>query len=351
MEPENKTNNTADLNQSGEESKKKIFIAIAGRFALILFIGISIYLFISTLILIFLTRAEKEVTVPLVTGRPFLEVYDSIIRKNLIPEIRFHDVYDLDNGIILNQYPKNGSVVPGGEKIKLVVSRSKVYIPVPNLIGTNLPFAINKLKNLNANNKFFSLGIGVISYMPSDKIKDNIVIDHSPGAGEEISPDRMINLLVSSGKIDADTKMPDIRGQSIDLCFDLLLARGLIIDEEIIITDNQKKTGIVDSQTPGPGENIPDTKLIKLKILFYPMEEHPYTSYERITYTLSAYDDPGVYEACIEDSRSKRIGFHQNMKPGKNIDFIFKRTGNARVSITLNKEIINVIPINVEDFD
>lgn len=351
MESGYNVNNNADLSEIHEENKKKILISIAGRFALILFIGISIYLFISTLIIIFLTRSEKEVVVPFVTGRPFLEVYDNLIRKNLIPEIKFHDVYDIDNGIILNQYPKNGTIVPEGEKIKLVVSRSKVYIPVPNLIGINLSFAINKLKNLNANNKFFSLGIGVISYMPSDKIKDNIVIDHIPGAGEEISPDRKINLLVSAGKIDADMKMPDVTGQSIDLCFDLLLARDLVVHEEIVITDIERKCGIVESQIPKAGEDISKGKQVKLKVFYYPMEEHPFTSYEKVTYTISTDEEPGIYEAYIEDSRSKRIRFHKQMTPGKSIDFVFKRTGNARVIIEYNKEIIDVIPINVDEFD
>jgi hypothetical protein len=37
------------------------------------------------------------------------------------------------------------------------------------------------------------------------------------------------------------------------------------------------------------------------------------------------------------------------MNPGQKIDLVFYRSGNARVSIVLNKKVIKVIKIDVEE--
>ncbi len=266
-----------------KKEQRKRMLKLAGRLALILFIGLSLYLFVSSIILIFLTKPDKEVMVPNVVGKRFEDVYNSLVRKGLYPEIKPYVVYDMDDGIILNQYPETGKIVFEGEKIKLVVSRSKVYLPVPNLIGSKLPFAVNKLKNLHYNDRSYAIGTGVISYIPSDKIAESVVIGQNPEAGEEISPDRKVNLLVSSGKVGADMKMPDLQGQSIDLGFDLLLSKGLSVSEEIVITDAASKSGNIISQTPYAGEAIQPGTLVKLKVNYYPQKEKPFTSYERVT--------------------------------------------------------------------
>ena len=137
-----------DSEISNKERRKQYF-KFAGRILLLLFIGLSVYLFVSSIVIIFLTKPDKEVEVPNVIGKQFIEVYDSLRNKGFVPQTELYAVYDIDNGIILNQHPEKGAIISEGEKIKLVISRSKVFIPVPNLIGLKLPFAVNKLKNIH----------------------------------------------------------------------------------------------------------------------------------------------------------------------------------------------------------
>ena len=333
-----------------KEQRKKMF-RFAGRLALILFIGLSLYLFVSSIILVFLTKPDKEVTVPYVVGKRFEDVYNGLIRKGLIPEIKPFSVYDMDDGIILNQYPENGRIVYEGEKIKLVVSRSKVFLPVPDLIGTKLPFAVNKLKNIHYNDRSYSVGTGVISYMPSEKTAESIVIGQNPEPGEEISPGQKVNLLVSTGKVGTDMTMPDLQGQSIDLCFDLLISKGLSVSEEIVVTDSLSKSGIILSQEPKAGEAVQPGNNVKLKIYFFPQKEKPYIAYERLTFTIPSDEKEGLFEAYIDDSSSKRIRYSRKMKPGWKMDFVFKRKGEAKVSITNNKQVVETIDIEPDDFN
>jgi len=322
-----------------------------GRIAFILFIGFSVYFFISTLVIVFLTKPVKEVKVPYVVGKQFVEVYNSLVRQGLKPEIRFLDVYDLENGVVLNQYPEGGVIVSEGDLIKLMVSRSSLFIDVPNLVGVELPFAINKLKNLHMHKRAISIGAGIISYIPSEKNADNIVIDQNPKPGERITPDRKVNLLVSAGKIDADDTMVDVVSQSIDLCFDLFLAKGLVIVEEIVPVPDRAKSGIVLSQSPSKGANVKQGDAVRLRIGYYPLREHPYRAYEKIHYVIPAEEKSGLYEATVDDDSSRRLRFSRQMNGGGRMEFIFHRTGNAKVSILCDKRVIDIIKIEVDEFE
>jgi beta-lactam-binding protein with PASTA domain len=284
-------------------------------------------------------------------GKPFVEVYNSLMRKGLKPEISFYDVFDIDNGIVLNQHPDSGSIVTEGSKLKLVVSRSSLFIDIPNVVGIELPFAINKLKNLHIYNKSVSLGLGVISYIPSDKSAENIVMDQSPRAGEKVTPDRKINLLVSAGKTDAGMKMPSLEGQSIDLCLDLLLAKGLSVSFDVADTGTRDQSGNVFAQDPPKDAAVKRGDNVRLKVHYYPLKNHPYHAYEKMEYTAPADEKGGLYEAYIEDDHPRRIAYSRSMKPGEKLSFVFHRAGNARVKILCDKKAVKVMKIDVEEFD
>lgn len=174
------------MKKIGADGKEKFkYFGSIRRIAVIFFIGFSLFLLVSTIILIILTKPERDLVVPDVEGKRFVEVYNSLIRKGVKPDIKFKDIADVDDGVILSQYPKKGKVVPENSKIKLLVSRSEYIIEVPNLVGRELPLALNNLKNIHRHEKTLSLGTGVISFIPSNTVTDNIVIDQSPGPGKK----------------------------------------------------------------------------------------------------------------------------------------------------------------------
>ncbi len=343
------TNSPEDRKPGADKKFDFTWFKPIGRIVLIFFVGLSFYLFISSIVLLFLTQPEKEVKVPSVVGKQFGDVYNSLMRKGLKPEIKFQDVSDLDDGLIIEQYPANGDIVYEGSTLKLVVSRSSIFIDVPNLVGIELPFARNKLRNLHSYNRSISLQTGVISFIPSGKTPDNIVIDQSPKPGERVTPDRKINLLVSAGKTENDMVVPEVAGQSIDLCFDLLLAKGLYVDQEITETEEMEKSGIIAAQTPEKGGQAARGDVVRLKVAYYKLKDHPFRAYERVQYDIEKDEKGGLYEAYVEDNEPKRIVYSRVMKPGQKIDFVFHRSGNARVSIVFSKKVIKVIRINVEE--
>ncbi len=331
------------------EVKFKYFRPVR-RLALIFFLGFSLYLFMSTMMLIFLTESSKSVRMPDLMGKKFVEISNSLMRKGLQADLKFKDAYDLDDGIILSQYPESGEVVGEGSRVRLLVSRSKFYIDVPQLIGNQLPIAVNKLKNLHYQDKTVSIETGVISYVPSEKTSENVIIAQSPRSGEKISPDRKINLLVSSGSAKkGNMRMPLVKGQSIDLCYALLLSKGLKVVEEIVKTGDKKKSGMVFSQSIGAKTRLKGGETVRLKIYWYAMKERPFSSYEKVDFTIPKGSGNGLYEALVEDNSSKRVRFSANLKEGSRIRFLFNRLGNAKIIITKDKKSIRVMSVNAND--
>lgn len=329
-----------------EENLK--YFGTIGRIAAIFFIGFSLLLLVSTIILIILTKPDREVVVPDVEGKRFVEIYNSLVRKGIKPEIKFKDIADLDDGMVLSQYPKSGKVVPENSPVKLVVSRSRYSLEVPTLVGKELPLALNNLKNIHRHDRTLSLGTGVISYIPSDKVTDNIVIEQLPRAGETVSPDRKINLLVSSGKLAPDALMPGVTGQSIELCYDLLRAKGLSVNEEIVATDNPEASGLIVSQTPAKGTPLTKGGTCTVQIGWYPLEKHTYAAYEKIEFQIPADEKAGTYEALVEDGHSKRIRFSRSAGPGQKIVFVFRREGKAVITFLRNKTKVDDRDIDVD---
>jgi beta-lactam-binding protein with PASTA domain len=337
-----------DTTQGTPPEVRYTYFKSVGRIALIFFVGFTFFFFISSIVLLFLTKPDKEVKVPGVVGKQFNEVYNTLMRKGLKPEIKFQDIYEVDNGTILEQNPEAGEIVYEGRRMTLVVSRSKLVLDVPNLVGMELPFALNKLKNLHMHDRTLTIGAGVISYVPSEKNADNIVIDQIPRSGDKIMPDRRINLLVSAGRTEGDMKMPDVTGQSINLCIDLLLSKGLYIDQEVVDTGQPDRSGTIEVQIPAKGAEIIRGDTARLKIAHYKRKEREYNAFERVEFVVPKSAKTGLLEAYVEDNATKRIAFSKPMEAGQKMDFVFFRSGDSRVSIVQDKKVLKVIRIDAD---
>lgn len=347
MENEQPNNELQDTTSDG---KKSVYFKTIGRITLIFFVGFSIFLLFSTIILIFLTKPEREVEVPNVVGRHYTVVHNSLIRSGFRPILKFNDVHDIDSGMVLTQFPEPGSIISEGSTIKLTVSRSALTIDVPALTGIELPFALNKIKNLHINDRSVSLPLGVVSYVPSDTAAENIVLDQSPRQGEKVPLHRKINLLVSAGKKEAEMKMPDAAGQSVEFARTMLMARGLVVKEELSPTGDLQQSGLVSSQTPAKDTEVKSGDTITLNVNYYRMTDHPYYAVEMVQYTIPSGEKTGLYEAFVEDNKSKRLCFSRQMAPGQQLAFVFERNGNARITILAEKKSIKVMKIDAKSF-
>jgi beta-lactam-binding protein with PASTA domain len=330
--------------------KIRIFCSENRKIFILIFIYFTFFLCVSTLILVLLTKPEGEVKVPDVVGKKFTAVYGTLERKGIKPSLKFYNTFDAEDGLILSQYPDAGTVISEGDRLDITISRNSLSLDTPSLIGKELPIARNMLKNLHIGERTISIGVGVISYVYSEKSSENIVLDQSPKPGEKINPEQKINILVSAGKTGDDNKMPDITGQSIDLCFPLLQAKGVVVNQEVVNAANPGESGRIMSQEPAKDTALTAGQQIKLKVAYYPKEAKFYHGYEKLIYKVDDDEKEGLFEAYVEDYEPSRVVSSMKLKGGQTLQCVFQRTGNARVTILRNKKAVKVLRMNVEDF-
>jgi len=347
------------INNNMEENKKEVikkekiklnYFGTTGKIAMIFFIAFSLFLIMGTIILILFTKPTKEIKMPDLVGQQFIEVYNSLSRKDLKPIITFRDVNDLEPGLILKQDPEKGQIITEGRSIELMVSRSGVKLSVPNLVGTELPIAKNKLKNLQYQGKTIAVGVGVISYVSSETNASNIIINQYPAANSKISPEQKVNLLVSSGKIESNQKIPNIIGQNINLAYNLLVTKGFTVEEKIISTFKKEDSGKIQSISPRSGSYLKKGGTVVVAIKYFKFKEHPYLAFENVHFIIPNDLSSGEYQALIEDDSEKRVRFIKTMKGGQTINFLFYRKGNAKITILKDKKNISSWVINVEEY-
>jgi eukaryotic-like serine/threonine-protein kinase len=341
-------NEIITMTQSETTINKTSRWRIAWQVLLLFVFALTFFAFVSVFILVVRTKPAKEITVPDVTGKKFIDVYNLLSRKEVQPKVTFKDVADIDDGIIISQYPESGTVVKSDTRIRVTVSRSSFYVDTPNLIGLAYPIAVNKMKNLQYQGRPVSIQKGVVSYIPSETTGANIVLGQSPLGGERITPDRKINLLVSAGSAKGNGTVPDVKNQSIDLVYDLLVASGISIKQKVVVTGAKKESGIIKDQSLKTGTKIKEGSVIILTVAWYPLQDHPYSAYERVKFTISKDGKGGLYEAFIKDSQSRRLRFSYTLQPGREVDFVFKRMGNARVEVLEDKKPFKAIKIDVQ---
>ena len=330
------------------EPKLKYFKPV-GKIILVMFLLFSLFLFISTIMIIIRTKPAKSVKMPDVVGQRFSDISNSLIRDGLKPDVRFRETFNVENGIVLKQHPESGTIIPEGNSVRLTVSRSGYLLELPDFVGKSLPAVRNTLRNLHSRGRNFTIATGVISYVPSEKTPENIIIAQSPKPGERITPDYRVNLLVSAGNVKDERYMPDVVNQSIDIAYDLLAAKKLNVTQEIVETWDKSLNGLVTEQYPAPKSPLANNASVRLKVAIYPVKGHPYYAYERIQYRIPASYSDGRFEAYVEDDGQKRICFSENMKGGEQINFVFHRSGKAKITIMRDKEILTVMGINVRD--
>lgn len=337
-----------EKNEKAPEKQGFTIFGALWRIAAIFFVGFSIFLIFSAMMLQFLSTSGKDVKIPELTGRQFMDVYNQLVRKELIPDVTFKEIYDMNEGIILKQDPAPGRVVSADTKIRLTVSRSNILVKVPELTGSPYPIAMNKLKNLHVYDKPVSLPVGMVTWLPSDDIPRGMVMDQRPHSGKLVSPSHRVNMLVSSGPGEPDRRVPGVTGQSVELCIDLLLANGWFIDMDVVETRNPEQNGIIFRQTPGEDAALTEGGTVELGVYYYPSTERPYHAYEKVEITIPQHGESGVYEAYVSDDHSRRTVFYNKKDPGDKISFVFHRTGNARVTILRDKQSFRVQTINAD---
>ena len=210
------------------------------------------FFILNTLLKVFSDHGES-VTVPTVIG---MQTEDAIalIEENGFKYEIVDTVFDSkhDKGAIVEQNPKQESLVKDGRKIYLIVnSRQDEMVSMPQITG----FTLRQAKSIMDS---YGLNIGSLRYVPD--IASNVIIKQL-FKGDEIEPGMKIkkgseiDMIVGLGISDETTSVPSLIGMSYreasNKLLDLYLNTGAVNYDNSVRTRKDSISAKVYRQAPG----------------------------------------------------------------------------------------------------
>jgi eukaryotic-like serine/threonine-protein kinase len=98
----------------------------------------------------------------------------------------------VDSGDVISQNPSSGGQYAKGTTIKIVVSKGKELVTVPNLVGMGREAAITKLENLGLKANVTATGV----FQPGETTYTGTVLDQSPTKNKQVAPGSTVDITV-----------------------------------------------------------------------------------------------------------------------------------------------------------
>ncbi|MGI5321856.1 Stk1 family PASTA domain-containing Ser/Thr kinase [Actinomadura nitritigenes] len=154
-------------------------------------------------------------------------------------------VYDdhVHKGMVAKSDPPAGARIAKGQTVTLTPSKGITPREVPDVSGKSLDDAKRTLQS-----KGFT--VGRTSTTPSQRVGKDKVVGTDPDAGEKQSPDKPVDIIVSSGM-----SMPNVVGADGDAAANQLRSMGLNVTVEKKKVDG-KPANTVISQDPAEGTGV-----------------------------------------------------------------------------------------------
>lgn len=204
-----------------------------------------------------------ELAVPDEVGIP-ADVAASNLRKlGLAVELIDEQGPDTMVGQVLRMAPAPGSLVKPGRRIILYVGAGAGIIAVPDLVGSYLIDAENRLARAGVESGVLGgLRLGDRSQVGHDS-PAGMILSQSPAPGTLVSPGTAISIVVAVGN--EGTRMPNLVDKPIATAIDSLAIGGYTPIQEPYFT-TARAPGTILSQEPAPGSLLGPDQVIRLII-------------------------------------------------------------------------------------
>ena len=208
-----------------------------------------------------ISKGTAEVSLPDLKGETLREVEVILDNNDLkIGEKEFLYHEEIPKNTIIEQNPKPGEKIDVNDKIDLVISKGiePNMVKMPNLIGSNITSAENKIESLGLN-------IGNVDNKESTRFKEDQVISQSYQPGENIPEDSRIDLVVSGGLINSE------KNETHSINVNITVRSSEKVDVKIVVDDiNGKEVVYRKEHTPGDyiSESINSVGETEVKVYF-----------------------------------------------------------------------------------
>jgi eukaryotic-like serine/threonine-protein kinase len=192
---------------------------------------------------VFVSSGKPKVAVPSVIGKQATDAVAALTEKGLKANIHYvHS--EKDSGVVTGQFPKAGSRLLKGARIRINVSQGPKPVGVPPVVGSPFESAAGALQGA---------GFAVARRDVESNEPRGIVVQMDPPANTLIAPGSTVTLFVSKGPTEAT--VPDVTSFSRADAIATLRNSGFKAVVDVQDTEDSSQDGVVLTQTPGPGES------------------------------------------------------------------------------------------------
>lgn len=283
-----------------------------------------------------LIHSRQAVTVPDLTGKNLETALDLLgpLRLSLAK-----DAVQIDEnfppGAILRQVPPAGIQVREGKVVHVTLSSGGQVLFVPELTGTTLTEAQNRLRSAG-------LVLGAMSQAYSTQKEAGWVMEQTPAVGAVIKPGSMVDLKVSKGPPpEGTTLMPDFINRPFGLARQWAKDAGV----EVTSTEELSSTlpGLVLSQTPAP-----DTPLGEKAVATFLVAKSSSTAAADVK--IIRYEIPGGTERVqvrivLRDDDGEKEVYQSQQNAGSVVEVAVAPKGAARARIFVDGVLIEERPL------
>jgi beta-lactam-binding protein with PASTA domain len=170
---------------------------------------------------------------------------------------KFDDKYPKDH--VIAQYPEPGTVVRPNKKIQLSISLGVQRVQVPNLVKSSLREV--ELALLNS-----QLKSGNRSYINSDEVSHDRIINQSPLPSAEYGINKNVDLLISLGRKAKTYPLPNLAGITLDEARKKLKAWGFNVGRIYSKKDSGRAKFQIISTNPSPYSEVRKGTVVSLLI-------------------------------------------------------------------------------------
>lgn len=228
-------------------------------FSLIFLSALAVGAFLTTRLII---KSGPEVLVPDLTGQDTVTALDVLTGVELNLKIQGFNYSDnVEKDRILSQEPEPGTRIKKDRDVRVIISRGKKAIPLPDLTGLSLEQARSML-----NQNDLSPGTVSYTYGSGPDQGKNRVLAQVPEPGAPVAQGTWVDLLLSLGPRPVEWVMPDLTAQSYSLALLSLEKVGLKLGPLEYESRSNWPAGAVLIQEPSPGSRVSNGALVKLTV-------------------------------------------------------------------------------------
>jgi beta-lactam-binding protein with PASTA domain len=185
-------------------------------------------------------EGSETVAVPYVVGIPQANAENLITEKGLVPQVHRVSSADVEEGVVIQQSPTEGTKVDKETVVRIDVSSGKPEVQIPSVVGQTQTDAVAELTRAG-------LDVQVVE-VNSDRDQGTVTAQ-SPAAGLTVVEGTRVRINVSKGP--KPVTVPSVVGLPYDQAASELQSSGFGVSR--IDEDSDQAAGIVTEQTPSGG--------------------------------------------------------------------------------------------------